>query len=159
MRKILKYTVLVLLLVLVVMQFIRPEKNLGGYESVAAFEMETKPSEELRGLLKANCYDCHSNHTNYPWYAEIAPVSYILADHVKDGKKHFNVSEWETYDAKKKDHKMEELIEEVEEGGMPLESFAMIHGFLNQQERDLMIQWAEMVRLSIQKDFKNAVDH
>jgi len=116
MKKFLKYFFILALIALVVIQFIRPEKNLGGYESVAFFESETKPSQEVRGILKNNCYDCHSNHTNYPWYAEIAPASFWLADHVKDGKKHFNVSDWESYSAKKKDHKLEELFEEVEKG-------------------------------------------
>lgn len=135
------------LIALVVIQFIRPEKNLGSYESVTIFESETKPSQEVRGILKTNCYDCHSNHTNYPWYAEIAPVSYWLADHVKDGKKHFNVSAWESYSAKKKDHKLEELFEEVEEGEMPLDSYTWIHGNLTKKEQKLILQWAQLARM------------
>lgn len=148
MKKILKYILLLALMALVVMQFIRPDKNLGSYESVAVFESETKPSEEVRALLKESCYDCHSDHTRYPWYAEIAPVSYWLADHVKDGKKHFNASAWQDYSLKKKDHKMEELIEEVEEGEMPLDSYTWTHGNITDEQRELLIQWALLVRMS-----------
>ncbi len=148
MKKILKYVLMVALVALVVMQFIRPEKNLGGYESVAAFESETKPGEAVAAILKESCYDCHSNQTVYPWYAEVAPVSYWLADHVKDGKKHFNASDWASYSVKKKDHKMEELIEEVEEGEMPLESYTWTHGGLSDDQKELVIQWAQLVRLS-----------
>ena len=148
MKKLLKYLLILALVALVVMQFIRPEKNLGGYESVAAFEAETKPSEDVRAILKESCYDCHSDHTRYPWYAEIAPVSYWLADHVKDGKKHFNVSDWSNYSLKKKDHKMDELIEEVEEGEMPLDSYTWTHGDITDAQRELLIQWALLVRMS-----------
>ena len=148
MKKVLKYILLLGLAALVVMQFIRPEKNQGGYESMASFEAETKPSEAVRAILKESCYDCHSNHTRYPWYAEVAPISYWLADHVDEGKEHFNVSEWESYSVKKKDHKMEELIEEVEEGEMPLESYTWTHGGLTQDQRELLVQWAQVVRVT-----------
>ncbi len=154
MKKIIKTTLLVALVALIVMQFIQPDKNQGGYESVAAFENETKPSEALAALLKSNCYDCHSNQTEYPWYSKIAPVSYWLDDHVKDGKKHFNVSEWENYSVKKKDHKLEELIEEVEEGEMPLDSYTWIHGDITEEQRELLIQWAVLVRMSYKADLE-----
>jgi Haem-binding domain len=154
MKKVIKFVLMVLLVALIIMQFIRPEKNQGGYETVATFEAETKPSEAVAGILKANCYDCHSNHTQYPWYAEIAPVSYFLKDHVDEGKEHFNVSNWESYSVKKKDHKMEELMEEVEEGEMPLDSYTWIHGNLSEDERELLIQWAQLVRISYKSELK-----
>ncbi len=147
MKKILKYIALLALAALVVMQFIRPEKNLGGYESVADFEAETKPTDEVRGILKESCYDCHSNHTNYPWYAEVAPISYWLADHIKHGKGDFNVSDWASFSVKKKDHKLEELIEEVEKGEMPLDSYTWTHGDLTEEEKTALIQWAGLARL------------
>lgn len=147
MKKILKYFLLVALVALVGIQFIRLEKNLGGYDSVSFFETETKPSEEVRGILKNNCYDCHSNHTHYPWYAEIAPASFWLDDHIKDGKKHFNVSDWENYSAKKKEHKLEELFEEVEKGEMPLDSYTWIHGNITKEEQKLLLQWAQLARM------------
>jgi len=148
MKKIVKYILLLGLVALVVMQFIRPEKNQSGYDSVAVFESETKPSDAVRAILKESCYDCHSDHTRYPWYAEVAPISYWLADHVEEGKEHFNTSEWESYSIKKKDHKLEELMEEVEEGEMPLESYTWTHGGLTEDQRELIVQWAQLVRLT-----------
>lgn len=147
MKKIVKYVLLLALAALVVMQFIRPEKNTSGYEAVAAFEAATKPSAEVKGILKDNCYDCHSNHTQYPWYAEIAPFSYWLADHIEHGKEELNVSDWEQYSVKRKDHKLEEVIEEVEEGHMPLDSYTWLHGDLTDNEKQLLIQWAQLARL------------
>ena len=145
--KIIKYTLIVLLAALIIIQFIRPEKNSGGYESVALFEKETKPSAEVAVLLKENCYDCHSDQTQYPWYAEIAPISFWLDDHIEHGKGHFNASAWDSYSIKKKDHKMEELVEMVEEGEMPLKEYTWIHGDITEAEQKLILQWAGLVRL------------
>lgn len=158
MRKILKIVAILALLAFVVMQFIRPDKNNAGYETVVAFENETKPSTQLAAVLKENCYDCHSDQTRYPWYAEIAPASYWLRDHVKDGKKHFNVSAWEGYSLKKKEHKLEELVEMVEEGEMPLDSYTWIHGTLEEKDKELMLQWAKMIRLQYVKELESSVN-
>lgn len=147
MKKILKYFLIVALIALVVIQFIRPERNNAGYESVMAFENDTKPSVQVAGILKENCYDCHSNHARYPWYAEVAPFSFWLADHIKHGSGHFNASIWEEYSVKKKDHKLEEIIEMVEKGEMPLNSYTWIHGKLGDDDKELLLQWAGLARL------------
>ena len=154
MNKTLKFIGLLLLLVFVVMQFVRPEKNKGAIEGIVAFKNDTKPSDDVFMILKKNCFDCHSDSTKYPWYAEVAPISYWLADHVKEAKGDFNMSAWETYSTKKKDHKLEELIEEVEEGEMPLESYAWIHGKLSKEDQEKLIQWANLARIQYQDELK-----
>lgn len=144
--KIVKKILIALLIAFVLIQFYRPEKNNAEYRAVLAFETETKPSKVVTAILENNCYDCHSNKTEYPWYAEVAPVSYWLYDHIEDGNKHFNVSQWETYSDKKKDHKLDELIEEVEEGEMPLESYTILHGSISETEKEALIAWATKAR-------------
>jgi hypothetical protein len=146
MEKIFRAILIIALVVLVAIQVLRPDKNEAGYEGVTYFENETKPPSSVAGILKENCYDCHSNQTNYPWYAEIAPVNYWLADYVKDGKKHFNVSAWKDYSIKKKDHKLEELLEMVERGEMPLDSYTWLHGKLSEDDTKLLLQWATVAR-------------
>lgn len=154
MKRILKYILLLALAALLIMQFIRPEKNQGGYESIAAFEADTKPTKEIKEILQNNCYDCHSAETKYPWYAEIAPVSYWLEDHIKHGKGHFNVSEWDSYSLKKKDHKLDELIEMVEKEEMPLDSYTWLHGDLTEEQSQLLVRWAQLVRLQYAEELK-----
>jgi len=144
--KIVKKFLVGLLIALVLIQFYRPEKNNAEYRDVKAFETETKANKEIVAILKTNCYNCHSNKTEYPWYAEVAPISFWLNDHIKNGNKHFNVSKWNAYSDKKKDHKLDELIEEVEEGKMPLESYAILHGSITKEERELLISWARKAR-------------
>lgn len=147
--KIVKKIALILLLVLVGMQFIRPEKNLDKSDHLTVFLTETNPPQKVQLLMKNSCFDCHSNHTVYPWYNNIAPVSYWLADHVNDGKKHLNFSVWQTYDTKKKDHKLEEVIETVESGEMPLKEYKWTHegARLTEAERQAVIEWAEATRV------------
>jgi hypothetical protein len=147
--KILKKIGLLLLVVFVISQFFGPEKNDGDIASVDAFFADTNPPEDVKAILTSSCVDCHSDSTRYPWYNNITPVNYWLADHIEHGTKHFNVSKWAGYSDKKKDHKLEELIEMVEAKEMPLPSYTWTHGEakLSQEQIDAVISWAKSVRL------------
>ncbi|GAB4157144.1 MAG: hypothetical protein Tsb0033_08590 [Winogradskyella sp.] len=148
-KKSLKKVGLVLLVVLIIAQFFGPEKNNGDIASVEAFIADTNPPEDVQMIMKSACFDCHSDHTRYPWYNNITPVNYWLADHVKDGKKHFNVSKWTDYSDKKKDHKLEELAEEVEEGHMPLPSYTWTHSDakLTKEQIEAVEAWVKTARI------------
>lgn len=143
-----KKILLVLLVVFVVMQFFQPKKNISETTPKSDFIVNLTPPADVANMLKTSCYDCHSNNTNYPWYGYIAPVSYYLNDHVEDGKKHLNFSDWTTYSDKRKDHKLEEIAEEVAEGKMPLESYLNIHkeAELTQNQVDALVEWVAMTR-------------
>ncbi|MEP5253852.1 MAG: heme-binding domain-containing protein [Winogradskyella arenosi] len=130
-------------------QFFGPAKNKGDMSSLEPFYKDTNPPAAVKTILNQACMDCHSENTNYPWYSEITPVNYWLDSHVKDGMKHLNLSLWDDYSAKKKDHKLEELIEMVEAKEMPLPSYTWAHSDakLSEEQIDLVIKWAENVRL------------
>ncbi|XCF07338.1 heme-binding domain-containing protein [Tamlana crocina] len=146
--KIIKKIVLALLILFVVAQFFGPEKNQGDLSSIEPFLAETNPPEDVKLILKETCYDCHSDYTRYPWYNNITPLNYWLNHHVEDGKKHFNVSNWEGNSLKRKDHKFEELIEMVEDKEMPLKSYTWTHGEANLTDAQIesVVNWAKMVR-------------
>lgn len=150
--KIVKRILTLLLIVLVLLQLWRPEKNVSAENVVADFEKETNPPAEVVTILQQNCYDCHSNNTVYPWYAEVAPISLWIDGHIEEGKEHFNVSDWASWDLKKKDHKMDELIEEVEEGHMPEDSYTWMHGTLKLEEKEMLEEWGREVRKELSKD-------
>lgn len=82
---------------------------------------------EVEGLLRRACYDCHSNETVWPWYSHVAPVSWLLARDVREGRRELNFSTWNAYDAKKKTKKLKETAEEVAEGEMPPWFYAAVH--------------------------------
>jgi hypothetical protein len=146
--KIIKKILILLLIVIVIAQFFGPDKNEGNLASVDAFLSETNPPENIKALLKESCFDCHTNVTRYPWYSNITPVNYWMADHVKHGKKHFDMSNWEGNSVKKKDHKFEELIEMVEEKEMPLPSYTWTHteAKLTDAQINEIVEWAKQVR-------------
>ena len=140
-----------LLIVLVIIQFIHPTKNQS--ESISANDI-TKSfgvPDDVQGILKKACNDCHSNNTVYPWYSKIQPVDWWLNDHVVDGKRHLNFSEFITYPAKKQRKKLEEVIETVKEGEMPLNSYTWIHkeAILTDAEKLTLSNWADTLSKSI----------
>ncbi|MBT8265874.1 MAG: heme-binding domain-containing protein [Bacteroidia bacterium] len=147
--KIIKKILLLLLVAFVIAQFFGPEKNDGDLATVTPFLNETNPPDNVKQILRESCFDCHSNHSRYPWYNNITPVNYWLADHIKHGKDHFNMSEWTENSIKRKDHKFEELIEMVEKKDMPLPSYTWTHteAKLSDEQIASIIAWAENVRV------------
>ena len=118
----------VLAVVLVLIQFYRPDLNHSSYESaVNEFIQQNNVSSEVESILKTSCFDCHSNHTSYPFYAQVAPISFWINHHVEEGKEHLNFSDWNNYSIKKKLHKLDEIIEEIDEHEMPLRSYHFLH--------------------------------
>jgi hypothetical protein len=159
MKKFFKYLIITLLIVFVLMQLIpRPAKNSNTSVTVNDISITNKPSLQVMDILKESCYDCHSNNTRYPWYASIQPVAWWLGDHIKDGKRQLNYSEFGTYSLRKKYKKLEETIKMVEEDEMPLKSYTLIHtsSKLNATEKDLLINWGkqemEMMRNTYNAD-------
>lgn len=152
--KLIKKIAFALLLIFIGMQFYRPEKNITRGDLTMAFFTETNPSSEVKTTLKSTCYDCHSNNTKYPWYNNIAPISYWMADHIRHGKGELNFSEWETYSDKKKDHKLEEIIEVLEEGSMPLKEYTWTHeeAKLTDLQKESIIEWVSKTRVLYQLD-------
>ena len=140
-----------LLLVFVVIQFFRPTRNISTGISVNDINRHYNLPDSVQQILKKSCYDCHSNNTNYPWYYNVQPVGWWLQNHINDGKRELNFSEFASYAAKKQSRKMGKTSEEVKEGGMPLNSYLWIHtdSKLNEAEKATLANWAEALGDSI----------
>ncbi|MDX8340091.1 heme-binding domain-containing protein [Draconibacterium sp. IB214405] len=126
MRRFIRFTILILLLAFIVIQFFRPEKNSDGVSSNHIFSQEKVP-ENIQILLSGACMDCHSSNTNYLWYHQISPVSWMVDDHVQHGKSELNFSEWGTMDIFEKITILEEICQETERKSMPLKSYKLMH--------------------------------
>ncbi len=135
-----------LFIALIVIQFFRPEKNVSNDNTYAIAKKYTIPSE-VNHILKVACNDCHSNKTEYPWYAEVQPVAWWLDHHVADGKKHLNFSEFTKRRIGIQNHKFEEIIEMVEEGEMPLPSYTNLglhkEANLTAAQKNMLLDWAK----------------
>ena len=134
-----------------VMQLIRPAKNIGNGDLSRSIEVKSPMPADVKASLQKACYDCHSNTTKYPWYAEIQPVGWYLTNHVREGKQHLNFDEFLNYDANEMDEKMEEVIESQTEGWMPMDSYTLIHkeALLTVAEKNAIIAYAKAIRSSI----------
>ena len=147
-KKVLKRTFQILLLIFIIIQFIRPAKNKA--EGISKNDISTRYAvpANVQAILKTSCYDCHSNNTVYPWYAKIQPVTWWLNDHIQDGKKDLNFSEFATYSIRRQYKKLEEVNELVKENEMPLDSYLWIHkdAKLDEQQKLTLANWVDAVR-------------
>jgi hypothetical protein len=145
-----------LLIALVLIQFIRPERNISEVPSENDIRVHYAVPAEVESILKRACFDCHSNNTYYPWYTNIQPVGWWLQNHINEGKGELNFSEFAAYSPKKADHKLEEVVEMVEEKEMPLESYTWVHkdAVLNAQEIETLVNWANSLRATIQPNIQ-----
>ncbi len=140
-----KIALVVVVVILIIMQFISQPKNESTEILVTDITKVTDVSENVLMLLKTTCYDCHSNNTVYPWYSNIQPVAWWLNDHVKDGKKHLNFSDFGSYTTEKAKKKLAEIADLIEEDEMPLTSYTLIHrnAKLDEIQKKMIVVWAK----------------
>lgn len=139
---------------LLLLQFVRPTRNIAEGKSPNHISNKYAIPANVATVLEKACYDCHSNNTVYPWYTNIQPIGLWLQNHVNEGKGEMNFDEFLTYSPKKAHHKMEECIEMVKEGEMPLGSYTWIHkdANLTQEERSAITDWASAIMKQIEKE-------
>ena len=151
-----KKILLGLLVVLLAIQLFRPEQNKSDAAEINDIAAIYPVPSQTGKLLRTACYDCHSNHTNYPWYAKIQPVAWWLNDHIVEGKRELNFSEFGTYSLKKQAHKLDEVAELVANGEMPLSSYTIIHGDakLTDHQKQELTAWANNLKGKIEMNVK-----
>lgn len=120
------------------MQFIQTDKTNPTVDK----NIEIKANAEVMKIFKTACYDCHSNETVYPWYSNIAPFSWVVSNHINEGRKALNFSTWENYsDEEKKEH-LKDIYRTVY-ASMPLQSYLWIHddAILTKEQRTMIRDW------------------
>jgi hypothetical protein len=142
-----KKIMLIILLVFIAMQFIRPLRNSSNAVPRADMVTHFNVPANVAGILKTSCYDCHSNNTRYPWYSNIQPVGWLLAHHVEDGKEELNFNEFNTYSRRRRSSKLKSIQNSIKDGSMPLSSYTMLHSDakLSQESKASIIEWTAKV--------------
>lgn len=142
-----KKILLVLLFGLIVIQFIHPKRNKAEGPQPNYIGNAHAVPDDVKAILAKACNDCHSNNTVYPWYAKTQPLHWWLDNHIRDGKKHLNYDEYTNKSLRYQFHKMEETVEMVKDGAMPLDSYTWTHkdAILTATEKDKLIGWANAV--------------
>ena len=119
--------VLVVAIVLVI-QVIPVERNVSTVPPGQSFEKTEKVPANVAAILKVSCYDCHSNNSRYPWYSELQPGAWFMAQHIKKGGDELNFDEFNNYSKRRKKAKIKSIISQIEKDEMPLKSYRMMHG-------------------------------
>ena len=118
--------VLVVAIVLVI-QVIPVERNVSTVPPGQSFEKTEKVPANVAAILKVSCYDCHSNNSRYPWYSELQPGAWFMAQHIKKGKEELNLDEFNDYSKRRKKAKIKSIISQIEKEEMPLKSYLLLH--------------------------------
>src|SRR4051812_10219434 len=134
-----------LVIVFIVIQFFHPEKNISAAQSMNHITKKFTLPVDVENTLKKSCGDCHSNNTVYPWYFNVQPVAWWLADHIEEGKGEINFDEFATYSLRRQFKKFKEIKEQVEEDEMPISSYTLIHrdAVLSAEQKQAVIKWTE----------------
>lgn len=140
-----KKILIALLIVFVAIQFFRPAKNIHPVVQEKTVESVFETPRNVSDILEVSCKDCHSNNTVYPWYNNFQPVMWFLNKHVVEGKEGLNFDEYGDYNLRRKYHKMEEIVEVLDENEMPLTSYTIIHkdAQLNTEQKLELTTWAK----------------
>ncbi len=143
-----------MLIIFLVIQVIHPARNNGSADGPNDITHFVQVPDTIQHILITSCYDCHSNHTVYPWYAVINPVGLWLRNHINDGKRAINFSDLSGFTKKKLDHRMRDIAETVEKGEMPLGSYTFIHRYaiLDSGQIKMVKAWSASARMEI--DYK-----
>lgn len=150
-KNIFKKVALGLGVALLLIQLVPGDKNEGTVNGPDHIAAVVDVPQEVEQVLSSSCYDCHSNRTAYPWYSKIQPLRMWLDHHVEEGKHELNFSEFATYKLKRQLHKLDEVVETIDEKEMPLESYTLIHknAVLSEDQKRIVILWARQSKLEL----------
>ena len=126
-RRILKALFFVLVLLFIAAQFKRPAKTNPPVDQSLTIEAHTQMTPQIAAIFDRSCNDCHSNKSRWPWYSNVAPVSWFVIGHVNDARKAMNLSEWSRRDPDRQSKKLLQICDEVTDGGMPLSTYIPLH--------------------------------
>ena len=150
MRSWLKRIGVLILILFVAMQFYRPAKD-GNDTTAKLMSMDSMHDipTSVKNILQQSCYDCHSNQTKYPWYANLQPMRYVMDKHIIEARAELNFDEWGAYSTRKQASKLDGMMKQIEKNEMPLASYTLIHGeaTLSETEKKELIDWINTIKI------------
>jgi hypothetical protein len=156
MKKIIKKILFIGLIIFLLIQFYQPARN-KSYEQVLTgdFTKMYNVPKNVETVLRASCYDCHSNNTNYPLYSNIQPVQLFMGKHIKNGKKDLNFNEFGSYSKRKQQSKLEAISKQIKSDEMPLSSYTMMHrsAVLTTAQKQEIINWINKTKDSLSSKY------
>lgn len=147
-----KIVLIGLVIVFVAIQFMRPARNTNHTVLASGIIKQYNVPLNVEVLLRTACFDCHSNNTRYPWYANVQPMGWLLADHIKDGKAKLNFDEFGNLSKRRQLSKLKSIAGSVKDGSMPIASYTWLHkdAKLLVENKASIIDWAIKTRDSLE---------
>lgn len=138
-------------IIFISIQFIQPVRNKNEQVLNTDISKMLVVSDSVQTILKNACYDCHSNNTDYPWYSNIQPMGWLMANHIKNGKAELNFSEFGSYSTRRQVSKLTGIANSIKDDIMPLSSYKLMHenAQLTTLEKSILIRWAEQSKDSL----------
>jgi hypothetical protein len=130
--------------ILVIMQLVPMKQPATSMNNPNDLMVNNELPTEVATKLKAACYDCHSNETQFPWYAYVAPVKWLVNRDTKEGREELNFSNWAAMDIMDQITALDEISTEVESGDMPMKIYPLMHSNakLSPADRTAITKWA-----------------
>ena len=130
---------------LLLIQFLGPEKSNPPIDPLRTIEAHLKITSEVSAIFERACQNCHSHKTEWPWYSNVAPVSWFVIDNVNFGRSFMNLSDWAQYDGEEVIRLLEQTCELVKAGEMPTLPYQWMHdeSHLSEQDIQAICEWAE----------------
>jgi len=122
---------------------------------------EVEVPDSVRTVLRKGCYDCHSNKTDLKWFDKITPVSFLVADHIKDARRALNFSTWDSLDAGTQKSMLFWSVNDIRNGEMPLSSYLSLHGNarINDEELSVLENYLTAVSVPVIHRASNIVEY
>jgi hypothetical protein len=141
----------VLFVAFIIIQFIQPARNNNRQVFLTDITRTYAMPDNVSGILKNSCYDCHSNNTRYPWYSYIQPGGWWMTSHIKKGKADLNFSEFGNYSNLKQKNKLQSIANSINDETMPIAAYTMIHSnaILSKDDKALILDWVKTMKDSL----------
>jgi hypothetical protein len=150
--RVLRWVLVAVACLFVLAQFSRPARTNPVIDQSLVLESRLQVSPQVSAIIDRSCSDCHSNKTRWPWYSNVAPVSWLVVDDVNEGRRNLNFSEWGRYTKRDTEALFKQICQEVKAGAMPLSSYTPMHpgSKLSDEDKRILCDWAnaESRRLS-----------
>lgn len=150
-HRVLKWLALAAVCVLIALQFARPARTNPAVDQSQTIHAHLQVPPQVAAIFDRSCQDCHSHTTRWPWYSNIAPLSWLIVEDVNDGRQQLNLSEWGRYDKRRAGNKLDDICDEVKSGAMPISSYVLIHrsAKLSPEDVKILCDWSAAERARI----------
>ena len=152
-KRIAKWSFIGLVVLFLAIQFARPARTNPAIDEAQTIFARTQMTPPVAAILNRSCADCHSNKTVWPWYTNVAPVSWFIVNHVNEARPRLNLSEWGKLDRDRQSKKLQQICDEVSDGGMPLSTYTPLHPGSKPTPADVkaLCDWTDAERARLAK--------